>query len=770
MLFLPEASRPTSLGEQRLRISPLSRPRRYTFSLSLALLCLILPCAHAQGDVYHSLLREARAQRDERRWEEALSLFRQGVRSYPGVAAFEHGEIMTLADAGRAEEALERARALVRRNAGDPDAHLVLAYADLRAEGPYAALGPVEQAYELAPQRPYVTRERILSWQRAGMPEPALRLARQHPGLLTPAQMRRLEGDVAAELTRLASLPSRSESERFAVADRALARYEELLSAWRALGPEAAEDVRRIRVDRLLALHARVRMQDVVAEYEALRDEGVKVPGYALSSVASAYLYLRRPEEAREIYSQLVDERGDDAILSGEIGLAYASIEEEDFDPAFDWARERPSQHAPWRTLPGSPKRFPNEARLQADQTVAMLHYYGDDTVEAQKRLHAMTNLAPGNVGLRVGLASVYLGRGWPRRAESELKLAETLAPRDVGVETAQGFAAMALREWRQAELLSADTSARFPENLSVQRLARVWDVHNMAEWRTSAYTGLSSTGPVTGRGNWGFDTVLYSAPRHYNWRAFGGVGFSTGKFLEGRGDYRWVRAGAEWRGRDLTAEAELSLNHYGFGVRRGARVSLAYDVDDHWQLGGEAALRSRDTPLRALHHGIFSNSLLGYVRWRESERREWRLSLAPARFSDGNDRLTVVLAGSERLYTSPHVKVDLGLELAASRNTRTDAPYFNPRRDFTFLPSVTVNHILYRRYETVWEQRASVALGSYAQRGFGSGAVGVVSYGQRYRTRDVFEAGATLVGMTRPYDGTREREWRLMFDVIYRF
>src|SRR5690606_6573923 len=103
------------------------------------------------------------------------------------------------------------------------------------------------------------------------------------------------------------------------------------------------------------------------------------------------------------------------------------------------------------------------------------------------------------------------------------------------------------------------------------------------------------------------------------DWRAFGGIGYANGKFEEGRANYRWARAGAQWRVRDLTVEAEASAHNYGHGVKPGARLSAAYDVDDQWQVGGGAEIRSRDTPLRALNQDISSNSLSGYVRWRNT-------------------------------------------------------------------------------------------------------------------------------------------------------
>ena len=52
--------------------------------------------------------------------------------------------------------------------------------------------------------------------------------------------------------------------------------------------------------------------------------------------------------------------------------------------------------------------------------------------------------------------------------------MAETLTPRNIGVENGQGFTALALQEWRQAEALSRDTLARAPENPLSRRLARM--------------------------------------------------------------------------------------------------------------------------------------------------------------------------------------------------------------------------------------------------------------------------------------------------------
>src|SRR5690606_3970756 len=185
---------------------------------------------------------------------------------------------------------------------------------------------------------------------------------------------------------------------------------------------------------------------------------------------------------------------------------------------------------------------------------------------------------------------------------------------------------------------------------------------------------------------------------------------------------------------------------------------------------GGQVAFRSRETSLKALANDITSNRLDTYVRWRANERREWSLTLSPSRFSDGNRRIEGGVAGRERLYTAPHLKLDGHLEVSASHNTHQETPYFNPRADLTVLPSLSLTHTLYRRYDTVLEQRFMLGAGIYAQRGYGSGAIATAGYGIRVRFDEKLDAGISIAGVSRPYDGVREREARIMFDLQLRF
>ncbi|MEO6986553.1 MAG: poly-beta-1,6 N-acetyl-D-glucosamine export porin PgaA, partial [Paralcaligenes sp.] len=683
------------------------------------------------------------------------------------------GEVMVLADSGQTNQAMTIAQSLVNKAPKNPAYHLALEYVYQSTHSPYDALREADRAFTMAPENAAAIRKYILALQHAGLSGPALRLVQTHPTLLNAAELRRLQGDYAAELTRMADISTREEKEQFAIADRALALYDQLIPAWQAQGLDAHDDLIRARIDRLSALHARMRMKDIVNEYEALRAQGVVVPNYALSDVASAYLYLRQPDAARNLYQKLVDANKNDSAgkqVKDETGLFYSSMESESYGDANRLMQTMRPRQPTWVYINGQPEPVPNELKLTVEKTAAMGLYDANDTEGAQQRLAQMVKQAPANIGLRTSLASVDRGRDQPRRAERELKMAETLAPRNLDVESEQGLTALSLQEWRQAEQLSRDTLARNPQDAGAKRLARDWEVHNKAELRVSGYRDVASNSPVAGNGDFGIDTVLYSAPIDYNWRVFGGGGYASGNFDEGKANYRWVRTGVEWRGRDATVEAEASTNSYGFGVKPGVRLSGTYDLNDHWQIGGSGEILARSTPLRALKNDISSNRMSAFARWRQNEQREWIIGVSASHFTDGNNRYELNLNGRERLYSAPRVKLDLEMNVSASSNSKQDTPYFNPRSDLTVLPTLNLTHVLYQHYDTQLEQKVMLGAGTYSERGFGTGAIGSIGYGLSYRSNKVFEIGATVTAISRPYDGVRERDIQFVLNMTYRF
>ena len=230
------------------------------------------------------------------------------------------------------------------------------------------------------------------------MAGPALEHATRRPELYTEAQMRRLQADALAEQVRLASMPTRNEADRFAIADRVLAHYDALIPAWSTQGDETRDDVIRARIDRLHALHARYRMRDLASEYEALRAEGVAVPlragrcRFRLSVSAPA-------EQAAAIYQQVAqaeESHDDDPVdrLGNQTGRYYSLAEAEDFDGASQVMDETREGYPAWVYVGASPCASPTTCTCRACRsTPARLQ--ADDTPEAQARLEGMARNAP---------------------------------------------------------------------------------------------------------------------------------------------------------------------------------------------------------------------------------------------------------------------------------------------------------------------------------------------------------------------------------------
>ncbi|WP_435948181.1 poly-beta-1,6 N-acetyl-D-glucosamine export porin PgaA [Dryocola sp. BD586] len=712
----------------------------------------------------------ARALRNEKKWDESLSVWESILREEPDNADARTGWIMTLADARRNEQALTEANSWAQREPG-PDRDALVAYV-YQAQGKnWDALLAASRAQDEAPQNKNSQATLIAALSANRVVGPALELSSSISS--ADPMKRRLELDAAAETVRAAFTPTRNEEERFIVADKALARYDQLLAAWKD-NPDAQADIRRARIDRIGALVIRKRNAEAIAEYESLTADGGAVPSYAKRWVATAWLNDEQPEKAEAMLMSIYYPNGTlpAAPLTPDDrqDLFFAHLDNERFDAAKRQADELVKESPYLRRVYGSPTPQPNDAWLLGQTLRNQYKVAVNDLPGAEKQAEHLARTGSGNQGLRITYASVLEARGLPRKAEQELKLAEVIEPSNLELERQQAYVALDLQEWKQADELTDDVIARSPDDTSTLRLSRIRDVHKMSELRISGSQGIASDSPISGKHDFTLESAIYSPPVDDNWRLFTGFNFATGEFEEGKGISRDLAAGAEWTSRNYWAEMEISGHNYGDGQKIGGRLSAWHDFNDNWRIGGSAERLSRDTPLRALRNGVSSNGGTGYVRWYQNERREYQLSFAASHFSDGNDRLEYGLSGKERLWTTPRFTLDFTPGISGSTNSKEDVPYYNPKRDFAVVPGLSAEHVLYRRYDTVWSQQITAAAGSYWQKNQGSGAITQLGYGQRVQWNNVVDGGVMLTWDKRPYDGKRERNVSLAFDLNVRF
>jgi biofilm PGA synthesis protein PgaA len=701
-----------------------------------------------------ALSRLGRAASNLKLFPQDVDIFREVLRRAPGRPDAVAGIAYALIDGGQPAEAvavLEERRKIVWTEVA-----LLEAYAEaLVATREHVRALPVyERILQLEPGNREAQRNRIFTVARLGAQHRALELAQAAPGLLSGEELFALRSDRAAVATRWGTAADSDSPERFAGTDAALEENAQLLAEADASGqPEAA--VRRLQFDRIVLLRNRVRMQDAVDVHERLVGQGVEVAPYAQVAAADAYLYLRQPEKARDLY--LAAQSRGELDFSAKVGLFYAYSDAEQHEQALAQI-DRLTGETPERIKAYSPLTITdNPDYASAVATAAAARSYQDRPHEAQLRLEELRDLAPWHMESREKLATVYNARGWPRRAEQEYEWILAAEPRYRAARVGYADTLRELRDWEAAQREAAALEDEFPEDGQVRRVSRQWQIHQMRELQVEAGTGRSSgAGGPQGSREHRIETRLYSAPIARDWRAFLHQYEARATFDAGVGFRRRIGAGMEYRIRDWRASAEVS-DSYNDGSDVGLSLAGDWWADDHWNVEAALDTSSNDVPLQGRQSGVRGWSLRAGVGYRVSESRSFRVGAQHIEFTDGNRREILSAGVSQRLVTGPVFKLDGVLGLYTSRNSLDGAAYFNPGRDLAIDLTLIGEQRLWRRYDRSFLHRLHLSLGSYDQQGFGGGA----TRGIRYEHEWNFDGRLSLLyGAQRtlhPYDGQDE-------------
>jgi biofilm PGA synthesis protein PgaA len=706
----------------------------------------------------YALLAATRAYRDLRRYDDAARLARQGLERFPTQTVWPLLLSLALSDGGRPQEALAILKQPAAGRAPAVDRLLAEGYAWRRAGNPYKAIDVYTEALRLAPTNKEVRTETATVLQGQGAPYGAAAIAGTTP---------QIAADEAAAMVRWgAKLRPSDPARRFKGTDAALARLEALLAA---LPPPPAEAAmrRQLRLDRLVALRDRVRMQEALAEAEALRAEA-SLPQYAEEAYADALLYLRRPEDARAAYERVLAQSPKD--VNARYGVFYSAVELEDFDLAYATIDSMGADEPIWRGYQEDPTRYPNSERASAEVTAAQGRFYGNQLGDAWARITGIADAAPAYSSARLALYQIANARGWPRRATAEGEIAASLDPRGVGSKIALIEVAMLNYRFSDAQRMMTELLALYPENTAVQRLARELDAKQRWLFEVEAKPEDSEGGGANASGkSITTQAKLTSPPIDDNWRLFVLSDYANAHPPEGYVDRSRVSAGVEWRTPEVTATLFPSQST-GTLSKAGGGATVDWLLTDEIRLAFAGELYSWDTPLRAELNGITSDEVSAKANYRWHESRSVSAGFSYQPFTDGNQRLSGGLSYKERLINIPHFDLTGAVEAYASSNTRHNAPYYNPRNDLSATGSLLAEHVLWRSYEDSLVQALKVEGGLYSEAGFHDSWIGTINYEHRWRFDPLTEFHYGVQLARRVYDGSVEKSVTLVVGVTQRF
>ncbi len=699
--------------------------------------------------------RAGRAAGNLKRFGLAVELYQAATKRAPDRVDIVAGLSYSLIDDRKPDDAIALLEA--RKRSMWQEIPLLEAYAEaLQARrDPAQALLVYERILALEPRNRAALRNRIFTVSRIGAPHRALEFAQASPGLLTEDELLSLRGERAAIATRWGAAADPDAPGRFAATDAALAQNEQLRKDAAASSNPANANQRRLQFDRIVLLRNRVRMQEAVDLHESLVRDSVDVAPYAQAAAAAAYLYLHQPEKARDLFLQAQSKGESD--FAAQIGLFYAYSDAEQHQAAIEQidkvvaaTQKQINAYSPLTVAD-------NPDYASAVATAGAARGYQDRLDDAQQRLEAFRDLAPWNMEAREKLAAVYNARGWPRGAGQEDLWILAAEPRNRAARIGYADTLRELRDWDPAQRDAAMLEEEYPEDRQVQRVARLWHIHQMRELQVTAGTGDSSgSGSPLGSREHQIETRLYSAPIDRDWRAFLHQFEAQATFPDGKGLRRRIGMGAEYRVRDWRASAEVNES-YDDESDVGLSVAGDWWANDRWNFEVAADTSSNDIPLQARITGVHGWSLRAGATYRVSESRSFRAGVQNIDFNDGNRREILSGSATQRLITGPVYKLDGVLGLYTSRNSLTGAFYFNPESDFGADVTLIGEQLLWRRYERSFAHRLHLSVGLYDQKYFGSGPTRGIRYEHEW---NFDERLSLLYGVQRtlhPYDGQDE-------------
>jgi biofilm PGA synthesis protein PgaA len=549
------------------------------------------------------------------------------------------------------------------------------------------------------------------------LPRKALKLAKQHPGILNEREIIRLESDAVA-LDLRDAIESPDERYPFPKINKALNEIDDRLST----EDPAGELATRLHHDRIVGLVAAHRREEAIADYEALD----QVPAFVHSAAGRAYLDLRQPELARNALLQGEKLAPNDLELK--ISLFYALIELEHFDDAFALLQSAQESLVAVNQVDNSKVSQPSSVRMRVDIISAISLAYADQMAEAQSALEQIITAAPNNAQARYELANVYRWRGWPRRAQPQYQQITGRFPEhEVAARTANIFNNIDLVDLEEITQDVGNLVATHPSTIAVLDLQRDWRNHNRSQLLINASRGNSS-GNNFGSEQFTLNAQWFSKPIKTHSRVYVRSFDSWAEFPQDNHARRRAGVGGEFKKAQWLVHGELNADRQN-SSESGGLVGLSWRLNDYWLFSGVAEINSYSTPLRAHRANIDSDLLQMNARYQHSESWFVNATLGIQDFDDGNTLTRINLSGSYRLINGQKYKLDGYGYLGTSKSPQKNTPYFNPETSFEATLGVRNIWRQFRKYDHSITHRLGIDLGNYSQQGFGSGVIYTLDY-----------------------------------------
>ncbi|OXJ14120.1 poly-beta-1,6 N-acetyl-D-glucosamine export porin PgaA [Burkholderia sp. AU6039] len=636
-----------------------------------------------------------------------------------------------------------------------------------RSQGPDVET-PNAQAPNLRTADVETVRNDVFGLAASGGAVKALDEAKARPDAFSAVDIAQLEELSIRQQVRGGRDKSRSmtSADRFDGIDNALRAADDLDKRMPAT-PEYTPVRTALAGDRTVALAARGDMKQAVATFETI-PSNAEISIDALAAVGDAYLYLSEPGKANAVYQRALKQATASPTDRATRGFQYGErtrpieLREGLFWSYVDQGRAADAKQAlddMGASLPPAKQVTnvgPGESdylryyRLRAQYLVFTGH--PDEGIAA---LEELEKEVPFNAEVRAAHADAVSGQAHPRQAIAMYRASLTDHPDSVEMLAGLGRASLTADDYATAKYVDQTLDNTFPDSGAVRGFKRDYKAYRSPVFTTDL--SFEHGNSALADNSFTSDSYLYSQPFGDNWRVFAHTFYGHAQTDSGSVSRTRTGIGGDYRHGPLTVLGEVTRSLGGDG-RTGGRGSIAYALNDYWTVSGGLDSNDNSLPWKAYAAHIWGRSANVSVVYRQNDRREVKLSYGVSRYSDSNFHQEISATATQRVYTTATQQVNVSLDLGTDSNTRKDAPYFSPGRDYAAAATVMHQLTLWKKGDMGLQQRVSVSGGMYNERGFGTSALWSARLEHAWTFKHDITLSYGVEVSSHAYDGQRER------------
>ncbi|VWM03122.1 poly-beta-1,6 N-acetyl-D-glucosamine export porin PgaA [Burkholderia lata] len=636
-----------------------------------------------------------------------------------------------------------------------------------RSQGPDVET-PNPQAPNLRTADVETVRNDVFGLAASGGAIKALDEAKARPDAFSAVDIAQLEELAIRQQVRGGRDKSRSmtSSDRFDGIDNAL-RAADDLDKRMPNTPEYTPVRTALAGDRTVAYAARGDMKTAVTTFETI-PSNAEISIDALSAVGDAYLYLSEPGKANAVYQRALKQATASPTDRATRGFQYGArtrpieLREGLFWSYIDQGRAADAK----QVLDDMGNALPpaKEVQTVGPEESDYLRYYRlraqyliftGHTDQGIAALEELEKQVPFNAEIRAAHADAVSGQSHPRQAIAMYRASLTDHPDSVEMLAGLGRAALTADDYATAKNVDQTLDNTFPDSGAVRGFKRDYNAYRSPVFTTDlSYEHGNS---ALADNSFTSDSYVYSQPFGDNWRVFSHTFFGYAQTDSGNVSRTRTGVGGDYRHGPLTVQGEVTRS-FGTDGRTGGRGSIAYALNDYWTVSGGLDTNDNSLPWKAYAAHIWGRSANVSVVYRQNDRREVKLSYGVSRYSDSNLHQEISATATQRVYTSANQQVNVSLDLGTDSNTRQDAPYFNPSRDYAAAATVMHQLTLWKKGDMGLQQRVSVSGGVYNERGFGTSPLWSARLEHAWTFKHDITLSYGVEVSSHAYDGERER------------